>query len=948
MRRSFVHMTVVLLAALAVPASAQVELDWVPCGRIDVGDPASEAASDYEFESDGELTTFSLGYYGEAPREVTGRMVTSERFVIRPPWSPEGPSASQLVMCRRMDTDKSNIPATVYVNGKKITDWQLRTPYGDRRLQDALFAIPRAAFGGGMRPTAEVEVLITSEEPVLSLDYTFYATNDWDTFSERLCGDLGQNWPKEHRPSANYRNGLLFETNHKWGKAATYYEKSRDEAVKEGSDGIARLARRGLRRAKLRQLRAEVLKAETSPDFGRHYRLGLYAGACGLWEDALAEFRLAVRADATHAEATYRLAEALEYCRYPIAEWAPLYERAGDLYKSPAGNSVDVLVAFHDKAIESVCVELTSEDVERAKQAWRQVEQIVYGASRGALKLKTTYMDCGPDSPTWVLHDRKVFLAPDAVVGVTGKYDYAFGVAGLSAMQVCGADGGLAGACNAHIGTDADWQIWLSAWRRQLDWLCANGELGAGLPTADAGYGAGKLRASSLGSGHRAALRYHVSPAEYRRLDVADEVVPGAASVEWMMGPVLSGPVAPVTDEIKELYGWLMENEYVTVDQIRAYRHMWADVFNAEEQRKEGYVPLVELVPELPWIDWVYFMRYQWNRLPMLNELAAENEAAIVAGGALGDGVEWRSIKATGDFVDLLAQHPDATEKAVGYARTFVYSPVNQEVRLWLGFNEAAAVWVNGRRIHAGGYIAQSKWENANRPYMLAKSAQLKAGWNSLAVKVDRGDGDWGFSVHAVDFDNRPVEGLKSASQLPAGENCNKYVPPAVGGHYRWADVKDDYLELLPRLGSEDLARITGIDGLRVATDRIFFKLPDGRDPISGSRYTAAIRSQDHEFNNYLDWDREAAAALRWGKDDQARDLLVVKPEYFEEFVALLKERKPAGEDVVSPAERLLGYMMISGANYATTPDHGERMALVIDARLGDYPTDGLDLLALP
>ena len=946
MKLMCVYMAAVLSASLAVSASAQSELDWVPCGRIDVGDPASEAASNYE--GAGAVTAYSLGYFGEGPREVTGRMVTSERFVIRPPWTPEGPPASQLVMCRLVDTKYSDVPVTVYVNGKELAVWKLKTPLGPRRLQDVLFTIPRAAFGHRLRPTEEVEIALTSGEPVLSLDYRFYATNDWDVFSERLCGDLLQNWPKEPRARANYRNGLLFETNHKWSKAVDYYGRSLGEAVAEGLDDIARLARRGLRRARLRQRRAEILKSETLPDFATHYKGGLYAGACGLWEDALAEFRLAVQADPSHADATYRLAEALEYCGYPVAEWAPLYGRAGELYKAPVSNVVDVLVAFHDKAIESVCVELTPENVERAKAVWQQVGQIVYGASRGELRFNTTHVACGPDSPDWVLHGRKVFLPPDETVGVTGKYDYAIGLAGFGETQACGADSGLSGACSAHVGTNADWQEWLGAWRRELDWLCEKGELGAGCPAADADYGAGKLLASSLGSGHRAALRYHVSPAEYRRLEVADEVVAGAAILDWMIGPVLAGPVAPVTDDIKELYDWFTSNDYVNIDQIRYYRHKWADVLNAEERRKEGRVPLVKSVPELPWIDWVYFMRYQWNRLPMLNDMAIEDEATVVAGGALGDEAKWRAIKSASGFVDLLAEHPDATEKAIGYARTFVYSPVDQEVRMWLGFNAAAAVWVNGRRIHGGGYIAESKWENANRPYMFAKGVRLKAGWNSLAVKVDRGDGDWGFSVHVVDFDNRAIEGLNSSPQLPMGETCMKYSPPAVGEHYRWADVGDDYLELLPRLSGEDLARISGIDGLRMATDRVFFKLPEGREAASGSRYTATIRSRDHEFNNYLDWDREAAAALRYGAGDQTRDLLVIKPEYFEEFVALLGERKPAGESLANPSERILGYVMISGANYTTTPDRGERAALVIDASLGDYPADDLDLLALP
>jgi hypothetical protein len=107
------------------------------------------------------------------------------------------------------------------------------------------------------------------------------------------------------------------------------------------------------------------------------------------------------------------------------------------------------------------------------------------------------------------------------------------------------------------------------------------------------------------------------------------------------------------------------------------------------------------------------------------------------------------------------------------------------------------------------------------------------------------------------------------------------------------------------------------------------------------------MSDQDQELNNYLNWDCEAAAALRYTKDGKPRDLLLVRPEYYDEFVMLLGE--PAASKPAQPLnERILGCIFIPICQYGSTGGEMPRVVLVMDAALGDYPADDLDLLATP
>jgi eukaryotic-like serine/threonine-protein kinase len=69
-------------------------------------------------------------------------------------------------------------------------------------------------------------------------------------------------------------------------------------------------------------------------------------------------------------------------------------------------------------------------------------------------------------------------------------------------------------------------------------------------------------------------------------------------------------------------------------------------------------------------------------------------------------------------------------EHISAYALMRIYSPVGRTATLWLGSDDQARVWLNGKQIH------ESRGERAAIPDSDAVPATLNAGWNTLLVRV--------------------------------------------------------------------------------------------------------------------------------------------------------------------------------------------------------------------
>jgi len=328
-----------------------------------------------------------------------------------------------------------------------------------------------------------------------------------------------------------------------------------------------------------------------------------------------------------------------------------------------------------------------------------------------------------------------------------------------------------------------------------------------------------------------------------------------------------------------------------------------------------------------------------------------------------------------GDFVDIAALWPDAGW-ALARATAWVYSPTDQEVRMWLGQNDRLAAWINGRCVYEGrqeigsdagdadgesgrgsGRRCIADAEDQNVCDTVASWARLRRGWNEVRLVVESWPAPWnkgwGVCVRFTHWDNKPIAGLAYLYDRPDKQLVAPYEPPPPGSYYAWESVKDDYHDSLPRLDSAALERITGVKGLSISgvirrTAGFIAIMAPQQEP--SARYRVLPQpwqpEQDRDvlLNNVLDWQREACAAYRYSKGGQPRDLLVLKPEAVAAYLNLLKEPATAAETFkgLPPADRVLGYVVVQGAA-------SEQFALfVLDTLLAaddNWPIDEEDLL---
>ena len=911
-------------------AQASREFNWIPSGKIAVGDERSEAAAAYHSDAE-KATRIELPYLGGRRVAATARQVKQESFRVKVATYRGGPAPGYLVIRRRWDTSQPATTLRLKVEDKELAPWAIPAFQGNRRWVDLFYAVPMKALmtPDGKSMKGEVTVAVSSDAPALSSDYGFFITRDWEVLGEEHLGALVRKAGDD--PKLAYLSGVAALGESDYEAAAKALEKAAADPPSE----LARLARRMTRLVRLHQAADAQVAAEASAPkaatakadaFRAHYLLGVYASGNGFWEEALDEMHQALVFNCAHADATYRLAEAMEYNRLPVETYAPIFERAGALYDRKDTNVEDVLVAINTRAVKDMCGELSLGSIEALFRDWRIVEQMVYGASRGAWRLRTTYRIWGPGSPDWVMQAGWIFSPPDSEVPVRGTYDYSVCTAEYGSSHAGGVDCGVSGAGGAQIGPTRGWEVLLHEWNHEFDWVCIMGEQVPGFPVTHDSDGCGKQPIVNMGCGHRSAMRYYINPAEYRRHQASDPELPGNHIRLWGAAELTSLPVTG------DLEAWIVENKWMPKEELDGLKREW------EAARKKDPAKTPE------WREW---FRPRWNRGRMLDKLASPREAELVVNPSA---VRWQRFESKTDFVDLLKVFPKAPEKCIAYVTTFIWSPRKQEARLWLGYNDCMAVWLNGRKIHRGSYYACARWEDANRTDMVANTAKLEEGWNRLVAKVERGGGGWGFSVALTTLDNKPVEGLKYQDSAPA-RLVPLYQPPKVGPYYKWDDVKEDYLELLPTLTEQDLRTLTGIATLK--TRESIFYLDVGAAP-AGARVLpdpmpdpkGPLKTDDRQLNNFLNLDSEAVAAIRFQKDGKPRDLLLIRPEYYDEYLELLKEAD-ATLPGSGPRDRVLGTMKIENPVYPSTGNRfGRRYVLVVETSLGDYPLDEEDLLA--
>jgi len=122
--------------------------------------------------------------------------------------------------------------------------------------------------------------------------------------------------------------------------------------------------------------------------------------------------------------------------------------------------------------------------------------------------------------------------------------------------------------------------------------------------------------------------------------------------------------------------------------------------------------------------------------------------------------IKWtRLTKGVGTWAINLAEALGGGDDVVAYARTRVWSPQAQEVRLEFGSDDGLKAWLNGAVVHA------NNTERGLAPRQDTAKAKLKEGWNDLLLKVTNRSGDWGFCCRIRQPDGSALEGLKAEAR---------------------------------------------------------------------------------------------------------------------------------------------------------------------------------------
>lgn len=284
------------------------------------------------------------------------------------------------------------------------------------------------------------------------------------------------------------------------------------------------------------------------------------------------------------------------------------------------------------------------------------------------------------------------------------------------------------------------------------------------------------------------------------------------------------------------------------------------------------------------------------------------------------------------EFQDIQTLFGEFTSNRLVYARCYIHSPQNQEVRLRLGMNDTMRVWLNGQVIYRGAYAGAAKWEDLNLPDMINAWANLRQGWNELILAVVQTGGGWGYSVRLTDYRGEPIRNLQISADPPHAKMIEATLPRKER-FYRWRDVRDDFTQKLPRLTETDLRRITGYPNLLVkANIPEFVVIGDGLDSEPpGARKWKGTKGNEREFNNHLNWAQgEMMAALRYHTQGSPHDLLFLRPEAMELFLPILRYQEIE--------RQILGYLYIQDGS-------SSRCLIVAKAKLGDYPYEEEGLL---
>ncbi len=97
----------------------------------------------------------------------------------------------------------------------------------------------------------------------------------------------------------------------------------------------------------------------------------------------------------------------------------------------------------------------------------------------------------------------------------------------------------------------------------------------------------------------------------------------------------------------------------------------------------------------------------------------------------------------------------------VAYGVTYIWAPEDTDAVLLVGSDDECKVWLNGRLVH------EYREPRPPAPDEDRVEIRLKRGWNMLMIKVCQEQGQWGFYLHLLGRDGKPLPGLWCSAEQP-------------------------------------------------------------------------------------------------------------------------------------------------------------------------------------
>lgn len=125
--------------------------------------------------------------------------------------------------------------------------------------------------------------------------------------------------------------------------------------------------------------------------------------------------------------------------------------------------------------------------------------------------------------------------------------------------------------------------------------------------------------------------------------------------------------------------------------------------------------------------------------------------------GPAGETIRWKRIRGDSTGYVRLNPHFQPNDHVVAYAQAFLFSPLEGDVHLMLGADDAHALWVNGEE------VSRRQGRNISVADDLEIRVHLNRGWNRVLLKVADLDGGWAFHLRAAD----PTGTLRWSTEAP-------------------------------------------------------------------------------------------------------------------------------------------------------------------------------------